>query len=136
MMMAMNTKLEETVWTRAKNACEYCRIRAEFEVLPPQVDHIISVQQGGLTSSENLCLACYRCNHHKGPNIAGWDPKSRQIVPLFNPRTDRWSQHFRLRGGVIVGRTICGRITAKLLGMNHPRRIVLREVLIAKGRYP
>lgn len=46
---------------------------------------------------------------------------------LFNPRRDRWDEHFAYRGGGIVGRTPTGRATVRLLQMNAPRRVELRE---------
>jgi hypothetical protein len=63
--------------------------------LPFQIDHIIARQHGGQTRSNNLALACTRCNLNKGPNIAGIDAKSGALVPLYHPRLDRWSEHFR-----------------------------------------
>jgi len=38
---------------------------------------------------ENLALACLHCNQHKGPNIAGRNPETGEIVELFHPRQDR-----------------------------------------------
>lgn len=50
------------------------------------VDHIVARQHGGPTVLENLALACLHCNRHKGPNIAGTDPSTGEIVRLFHPR--------------------------------------------------
>ena len=38
------------------------------------VEHIVA--HGGRDDSENLALACYHCNAHKGPNLSGLDPES------------------------------------------------------------
>jgi 5-methylcytosine-specific restriction endonuclease McrA len=35
--------------------------------IPMVVDHIVPLAAGGSSTSENLCLACYRCNEFKGP---------------------------------------------------------------------
>lgn len=75
----------------------------------------------------DLALACDRCNAHKGPNLASIDEKSGELVSLFNPRMDAWSDHFRFRGSEIVGLTPMGRATARLLNMNGPRRRQLRD---------
>ncbi len=37
------------------------------------------------------------------------------LVPLFNPRTEQWSNHFQLDGTVIVPLTPVGRGTVLLL---------------------
>jgi hypothetical protein len=34
---------------------------------------------------------------HKGPNLTAIDPRTQRIVPLFNPRTQDWVEHFMLR---------------------------------------
>src|SRR5271166_4827055 len=51
-------------------------------------------QHGGLTVLDNLALSCLHCNRHKGPNIAGTDPRTGEVVRLFHPRNDQWSVHF------------------------------------------
>jgi hypothetical protein len=73
--------------------------------------------------------ACHRCDLRKGPNLTGIDPITGDIVPLLNPRRDRWSDHFHLQGAVIEGVTAVGRTTVWLLAMNDTRRIERRELL-------
>ena len=51
--------------------------------LPFEVDHIIARKHRGETISSNLALSCFHDNSHKGSNIAGIDPRSREVVPLF-----------------------------------------------------
>jgi hypothetical protein len=108
----------------------------QFSSIGHEIDHVIAEQHGGRTTAENLAIACFACNHHKGPNLAGIDPKSGQRAWLFNPRTQRWLRHFRSKGPVIVGRTPVGRATAAVLQMNAPHRIAQRAELIAEGVYP
>ena len=76
---------------------------------------------------------CVFCNRHKGPNIAGIDPKSRKIVPLFNPRRHKWSRHFRWDGPVLVGLTPTGRATVRVLKINLDHRVGFRRELIEEG---
>ena len=45
---------------------------------------------------------CYHCNLHKGPNLSGIDQESGALVRLFNPREDKWDDHFEQNGVVIV----------------------------------
>jgi hypothetical protein len=79
--------------------------------LPLQVDHVIATQHGGPSESQNLALACIHCNRFKGPNIAGFDLDSRQVVRLFDPRHDVWTEHFAWDGAELRGLTAIGRVT-------------------------
>ncbi|MBM3738899.1 MAG: hypothetical protein FJW39_24250 [Acidobacteria bacterium] len=78
--------------------------------------------------------ACQQCNFRKGPNLSAIDPATGQGVRLFDPRRDRWDQHFILKDGRIEGLTPVGRATSELLGMNAPRRIEFRR-LASRSRY-
>ncbi len=86
--------------------------------------------------SANLALACFDCNRFKGSDIASVDPITGELVALFNPRTQRWANHFGLRGGVIVPLTAVGRVTEKLLQLNLGSRVEVRERLVAINAYP
>src|SRR5438552_5243609 len=61
------------------------------------------------TSADNLALSCYNDNAYKGPNIAGIDLVTGQLMRLFNPRQDDWNEHFSWLGPELVGRTAVGR---------------------------
>ena len=124
------------MWQRAGGRCEYCQVAQEYDRLPFEIDHIIARKHGGPTRAGNLCLACFADNNHKGPNIAGIDPVTRKIVPLFHPRRHKWSRHFRWQGAVLVGRTPIGRTTIAVLEMNLPHRVAFRQTLIDEGVFP
>jgi hypothetical protein len=132
----MDESLRGQVWERANGICEYCRLPSDYHPVPFQIDHIIAEKDHGLTEVSNLALSCFWCNVHKGPNIAGIDAESRQIVPLFHPRRDRWNKHFRWDGPLLLGSTPSGRATIDVLDMNHSVRVALRESLIAEGVFP
>ena len=102
-------------------------------LVPHVIDHVRAKQHGGTDEVQNLALACFRCNAHKGPNLAGIDTESDEMVALFNPREQTWAEHFVLRGARIVGLTAVGRASALVLNMNAPERIELREELLANG---
>ncbi len=85
----MNQALLEDLQILAGNRCDYCRIPTALDPLPFQVDHIIAQQHGGETLLENLAWSCLHDNKHKGPNIAGIDPLTGQLVALFHPRRQR-----------------------------------------------
>jgi hypothetical protein len=70
---------------------------------------------------------------HKGPNIAGIDPATRNIVPLYHPRQDRWGEHFRWVGARLIGLTPRGRATIVVLAINDPVNMSLRRSLQAEG---
>jgi hypothetical protein len=131
----MDNALRALVCRRVGDICEYCRLPQTAScIVRFHVEHIIARQHGGQTEPDNLALACSYCNFHKGPNIAGLDPESGQLVPLFHPRRDRWKDHFGWKGATIVGRTPIGRATAELLAMNDWQRTELRENLQALGQ--
>ncbi|MBM4255659.1 MAG: HNH endonuclease [Deltaproteobacteria bacterium] len=130
----MEPELRRLVWQRASQRCEYCHVSAEVTLLPFQIDHIIAEKHGGPTVADNLALSCERCNSHKGPNIAGY--LAGQHVALFNPRTDRWTDHFAWDGPVLVGKTPTGKVTIEVLAINLSYRVALRAALIEEGSFP
>jgi hypothetical protein len=74
-----------------------------------------SWRNGGSDDPDNFALACHRCNLHKGPNLAGIDPRTQHVVSLFHPRRDRWSEHFAFEGVYILGISGIGRATVHVL---------------------
>jgi hypothetical protein len=132
----MDRAQRESIIARALDRCEYCHIPQAALDLLLHVDHVIARQHRGETTPDNLCVACDRCNLKKGPNLASIDPLTGDLVPLFNPRQDDWSQHFSRTSMEIVGRTAIGRATAALLEFNSARRRELRGQLIEEGAIP
>jgi hypothetical protein len=126
--------VRQFVQERAEHRCEYCRIPQD--ALPWatfHIEHIRARQHGGTDDPNNLALACRRCNLRKGPNLSAIDPDTDNLTPLFNPRTDRWSEHFTLADHRIVGLTDVGRATAALLDMNDADRVQIRAELAELG---
>lgn len=80
-----------------------------------------------------MALSCYRCNAFKGDNISGIDPETGKLTRLFHPRRDAWRRHFKWDGPVLVGRTAVGRTTIKVLNINSPQQLELRQVLLLAG---
>jgi hypothetical protein len=132
----MHAALEKRVRERAQGCCEYCQLPEEFVSSPFQIDHIIAEQHDGLTVASNLALACFACNQHKGPNLAGIDPKTVRRVWLFHPRRQKWSRHFRWSGPRLIGRTPVGRATIAVLAINAPHRVAQRMALMEEGVFP
>jgi HNH endonuclease len=132
----MLASLRREVRERAGERCEYCLLSELKSVVPHEPDHLIALKHGGQTTSENLALACFDCNRFKGSDIASIDAVTGVLVRLFNPRTQRWFEHFRLKGAQIVPLTPVGRVTEKLLRLNLPARVAARAHLISKAEYP
>ena len=129
-------ELRRRVVERAGNCCEYCLLHQDLVASTHQVDHVIAEKHGGQTSLDNLALSCTVCNRRKGSDIASIDPETGNLVSLFNPRTQQWSDHFRLDGVRIVGLTDVGRTTIEFLQLNAFERLVERDALSRGGRYP
>ena len=132
----MDEALQREVWRRAGDRCEYCHIPRALYPAPFQIDHVIARQHGGVSAARNLALACLHCNAHKGPNIAGMDPKRRRMARLFNPRRHKWVRHFRWVEAYLVGRTEIGRTTVAVLNMNGDYLLRLRQELLREGLFP
>lgn len=130
--------LRKLVSVRARGLCEYCLIHENDTFFGCEVEHVISEKHGGGSTPDNLAFACVFCNRHKGSDIASLSPTTSALTRLFNPRTDRWSDHFSLdaHGAAIHPKTEIGEVTARLLQLNHPDRIIEREALRWIGRFP
>lgn len=126
----------QRVMDRSVNRCEYCQMPQQYTTLPHELDHIRSQKLHGPTSLENLCLACSQCNSAKGPLVAGYDPATDELVPLFNPRADTWEDHFEWNGPTLVGWTAIGRATIDVLKINDSLRVEHRRLLIQAKRFP
>ncbi|WLD11714.1 hypothetical protein [Planctellipticum variicoloris] len=76
------------------------------------------------------------CNLREGSDLSSVDPVSSSIVPLFNPRTQIWQEHFRLDGVRLEGLSAEGRTTVEFLQLNSYERLAERSELAAAGRFP
>jgi hypothetical protein len=132
----MNRQLRERVWQRAASLCEYCQMPQEFADAVHEIDHVIAEKHRGLTNLDNLALACFHCNNHKGPNLAGIDPNSGQVTRLFHPRHDIWGENFAWVGPILTGLSPIGRATVEVLEINLRHRVIHRRELIEEGVFP
>ena len=131
----MDQAIRQFVRERAEDRCEYCRLPQHAVDGTFHVEHIIARQHGGTNDLSNLAWSCDRCNFSKGPNLSCIDDETGEIVLLFHPRRDVWSEHFALQGPLIVGLTPTGRAVVALLQMNAPRRRDLRSLLLRRGNW-
>ena len=132
----VSAALRQLVHDRANGTCEYCLMPEIAVLVSHEVDHVIAEKHGGRTESPNLALACTICNKHKGSDLASIDPVDGAIVRLFQPRGDRWPDHFQLRDGEIMPLTAIGRVTVRLLQLNRAERRLERKGLLAAGVLP
>src|SRR5262245_38534004 len=125
----MASRLEQLVWERARSRCEYCQMPAAQMQQPLTLHHILALQPHGGTVASHLAFACFPRNRQKGPNLAGIDPVSGKLTPLYHPRRHLWVRHFRWQGSRLVAKTAIGRVTLYVLDINHPLRVSLRRSL-------
>jgi hypothetical protein len=124
------------VAARADHLCEYCLIAEDDTFFGCEIDHILSVKHGGSSESDNLAYAYAFCNRYKGTDIASVAQTTTLLARIFNPRIDKWSDHFRLENFRIEPVTDIGEVTARLLRLNDHERILERQELSKVGRFP
>ncbi len=112
--------VEHRVRLTAQNRCGYCLSPQHLVMARLEIEHIVPVSKQGSNNEPNLWLACPLCNRHKGNKTEAADPETNQVVPLFNPRTQVWFEHFQWSedGIRIIGRTSIGRATVKTLRLS------------------
>lgn len=133
----VSAELRRLVAKRADHICEYCLIHDDDTYVGCGIDHIISEKHGGPTTPDNLAFACDVCNRNKGSDLGSLSPDG-VLTRFFNPRTDRWGDHFALAedGVTIVARTEIGQVTERILKLNVQPRLLERAVLRETSSYP
>jgi hypothetical protein len=123
---------------RAGHRCEYCRAPEVIFNFPFEVEHIIPASHDGADEESNLALACRACNLHEADHRTGHDEQTQTDVTLFNPRQDRWSDHFQVdqETGEIVGITPVGRATIMRLQMNDAVQLEARRLWMRWRLFP
>jgi hypothetical protein len=131
-------RLRRHVADQARHRCGYCLLEERYLGFALEIEHIVPEALGGLTSEENLWLACSECNNRKGDRIAAIDPITGRSAPLFNPRQQVWAEHFAWseRGDRMIGRSPTGRATIAALNLNGPMRVDARRFWVAAGWHP
>jgi hypothetical protein len=128
--------LHDCVVLRDGNRCEYCRLSQLGQEATFHIDHVQPRVTGGPTTEDNLALACVSCSLRKWAKETALDPDTGQEVPLFNPRTHDWAEHFRWDDERVVALTPTGRATVHALAMNRLVMLVIRKEESARGRHP
>ncbi len=130
--------VQRLVLVESKGFCEYCWLPSNFSSNSFQFDHIIPTSKGGLSVFENIARSCAGCNGYKQDKIHHFDPLTHQICRLYNPRQDKWLNHFQwIEDDLIIdGKTAIGRTTVQLLQLNRSGSVNLRRLLKMAGLHP
>ncbi|MEM7132597.1 MAG: HNH endonuclease signature motif containing protein [Chloroflexota bacterium] len=122
----------------ALHRCGYCLTQTMVCGFAMQIDHIIPESAGGTSDESNLWLACSTCNVHKSAKLKGFDPQTGQEANLFNPRLQKWDEHFEWSndGLRILGLTPIGRATIVALQMNNFQIVKSRYLWVKAGWHP
>jgi 5-methylcytosine-specific restriction endonuclease McrA len=92
--VSISNRIRQQVIVEANFRCEYCRTSSRLIGMPLVMEHILPKSAGGSDERENLAVSSYRCKEFKGAKTHAIDPQTSQLVPLFNPRQQPWSDHF------------------------------------------
>lgn len=134
----ISVQLAAQILADAGHRCGYCRTDERLTGSPLSIEHILPIAAGGLTERENLWRSCRECNERKGPQVQATDPEIGEVVDLYNPRTQRWTDHFRWSedGLLVIGLTTVGRATVAAIDLNRPHQIVARQRWVVVGWHP
>jgi hypothetical protein len=123
----------------ARQRCGYCLSPQHLVMARLEVEHIVPVAKGGSDDESNLWLSCPLCNRFKGDRTSSRDPETGTEVPLFNPRRQRWSEHFSWSqdGTRVIGKTATGRATVTALHLDDdPDALIVRGYWVLAGWHP
>jgi hypothetical protein len=136
-MAYISESLRQEVISRARGCCEYCQMQ-KLVVVFMEIDHVIPESRGGKTEGINLCLACAGCNGFKLDFETGIDPQTNLEVKLFNPRLEKWQEHFQWSEDALrlLGLTATGRATIERLRMNREDILASRQLWVEAGWHP
>ena len=132
---AIPNQIKIEVALRAGFKCEYCLLPEEITFYSFHIDHIRSIKHGGLTLVDNLAYCCPDCNYFKGSDIGSF-ASSDEITRFFNPRKDKWEEHFHFSDGMILSKTTIAEVTAAIFRFNELDRLVFRRQLNQQNQYP
>lgn len=134
----VRVSLRRAVRKRAGGLCEYCRIPEDYSPQTFSLEHVLPRAAGGETVSENLALACQGCNSFKSVKTEFADEQTETKAKLFNPRKEKWTEHFAWSDDFneILGITATGRATVKVLKLNRAGLVNIRRALFVIGKHP
>jgi hypothetical protein len=135
----ISADLERRIREAARHRCGNCLSPQRLVMARLELEHLIPISKGGTNEESNLWLSCPLCNRYKADRLVARDPQSGEEVPLFNPRLEHWSDHFRWTEDAlrIVALTPKGRATVAALHLDDdPDAIVVRSYWVLAGWHP
>lgn len=134
----VSAEIRARVAINARSRCGYCLTPEWIVGTAMELDHLVPFSLGGLSDEVNFWLACADCNLARSNQTDAIDPKTKKFAPLFNPRHQLWSKHFRwIEGGLLIdGLTATGRSTVAALDLNRERLVHARSWWISAGWHP
>ncbi len=135
----ISAELDRHIREQARNRCGYCLSPQHLVMAHLEIEHIIPMAHGDPDDEANLWLACPLCNSHKSDKTTGIDPDTGSTVSLFNPRTQKWKDHFQWSadGIQIIGITPAGRATVAALHLSDdPDALAVRSYWVQAGWHP
>lgn len=136
---AIPTEIDNRIRLDAHNRCGYCLSPQHLVMARLEIEHIQPLARGGTDEEDNLWLACPICNSHKSDKVEALDPQTGEIVSIFNPRMQDWSEHFEwAEDGIrILGKTAIGRATVVALHLsNDLDALAVRSYWVLAGWHP
>lgn len=130
--------LKKRVRQADRRQCCYCQTQEANSGIPLSFDHILPRSKGGEATFENICLACRACNEFKSDVTTATDLLTGASAILFNPRLQRWIDHFEWSedGTKIQGITPTGSATVAALQMNHTAIVIARRRWVFSSWHP
>jgi HNH endonuclease len=135
-MTNISISLRRLVIQRSGDRCEYCGLSQAGQVATFHIDHITPEVAGGLTTKDNLALACVSCSLRKGARRLIKDPITGEIVPIFHLRQQSWEEHFDWDNVKVIGLTAIGRAAIDALTLNRPIMLAIRAEEKFFDRHP
>lgn len=121
--------VRQKIIEKYNNRCAYCLVAQQYSMQRLEVDHIVPTAKDGTDDESNLCACCRTCNGHKYEKTEAIDPETDKLVPLYNPSSQSWDDHFRWSddAAFVEGITAIGRATVVALKLNNTIFIVARR---------
>jgi HNH endonuclease len=134
----VSEEVRDRVRAAVRDCSGYCLSPQHLVLGWLEIEHIIPTARGGSDDEENVWLACRFCNTFKGDQTHGVNPATGRRVRLFNPRRQKWSDHFSWSadGTEVMGKTPCGEATVVALQLNNPLAVVVRSHWVKAGWHP
>ena len=137
-MSAISQATRKRLAQQALFRCGYCLTQELVSGVPLTIEHLLPRAKGGGNEEENLWLSCRLCNEAKGVLTDAIDPETGELALLFNPRLQRWADHFSWADGgtTVFGLTPTGRATVSALSLNTEFRVCTRALWVEVGWHP